>query len=129
MELATKKATERMQGAWQLKALNREGDSEPLKGITANMQIVVEGDRRTVQAGKAVYTQAYYAIDPYAQPPAIDVIVTGGSMRGQTLLGIYSIEGDRMRVCLASAGRDRPRDFNPRAGSGQTLQELERVSP
>jgi hypothetical protein len=55
-------------------------------------------------------------------------MVTKGGLRGQTMLGIYEINGDRMRVILAAAGRERPRDFLPKAGSGHTLQELKRAA-
>jgi uncharacterized protein (TIGR03067 family) len=90
------------------------------------MHVVVQGERRTVKAGETIYTEAYYRINPAAHPSAIDVIVTKGGMSGQTLLGIYEITGDQMRICLAENGKERPRGFSPQPGSGQTMQLLER---
>ena len=117
----------RMQGNWQMVAMNREGDSEPPEGPLAKLQLTVKGDGRTVQAGNVVYSEARYRINPAAEPPAIDVTVLQGGSRGQVMLGIYEIKDDRLRISLASGGRERPRDFSPKPGSGQTLQELKRM--
>jgi uncharacterized protein (TIGR03067 family) len=127
IELAISNDINRMQGTWQMVAMNREGDSEPLEGALAKMQLTVKGDRRTLQAGNTVYSEARYRINPAAEPPAIDVSVLQGGSRGQVMLGIYEIKDDRLRINLASPGRERPRDFSPKAGSGQTLQELKRL--
>ena len=127
IELAITNDMNRMQGTWQMVAMNREGDSEPLDGSLAKLQLTVKGDSRTVQAGAVVYSEARYRINPTAEPPAIDVTVSQGGSRGQVMLGIYEIQNDRLRVSLAAGGRERPRDFSPKAGSGQTLQELKRM--
>jgi erythromycin esterase len=128
IELAIKRDMDRMQGTWQMVALNLEGEPEPLDGPLANLQVIVTSDHRTVQAGEVVYARARYRINPLAEPPTIDVIVTHGGSRGQTMLGIYELNGRRLRVCLASGGRERPRDFCPKAGSGHVLQKLEHAS-
>jgi uncharacterized protein (TIGR03067 family) len=88
----------------------------------------VDGDQRIIRAGDVVYTRSYCRINPCTNPPTMDIMVTQGGMRGHTLLAIYEINGDRLRVCLAATGRERPRHFDPRPGSGHTLQELERVA-
>ena len=109
-------------------ALNQEGETQPLEGQMARLKVIVEEDRRTVRAGETVFAVSHYRVNPWAQPPTIDVLVTQGASRGQTMLGIYEIAGDRLRVCLAAAGRERPRDFSPQIGSGHVLQELKRAS-
>jgi erythromycin esterase len=129
IELAIQKDIERMQGTWRMVALNQEGEVQPLSGPLAQLQVVILGEQRTVQAGENVYAQARYRINPAADPPTIDVLVTRGSASGMTMLGIYQLNGNRLRVCLASHGRPRPRDFSPKAGSGHVLQELQRMSP
>lgn len=128
VEVALKKDVEGMQGTWKLVALNQEGETEPLEGQMARLKVIVEGHRRTVRAGSTVYAVSHYRVNPWAQPPTIDVLVTQGGSRGQTMLGIYEITGDRLRVCLAPGGRERPRDFSPQIGSGHVLQELQRAS-
>jgi uncharacterized protein (TIGR03067 family) len=129
VELAVQKEVGRMQGTWQVVSLNQEGETQPLAGPLAKLQIIVRGDSRTARSGEVVYAQARYRIDPWAEPPAIDVLITQGASRGQTMLGVYELDGDQMRVCLAPHGGRRPRDFAPKAGSGHVLQQLKRASP
>jgi erythromycin esterase len=127
IELAIQKDMDRMQGIWRMVAMNQEGEPQPLDGPLARLQLIVKSDRRTLQADDVVFAQARYRINPSAEPPTIDVIVTQGAARGQTMLGIYDLTGSRLRVCLAAPGRERPREFYPKAGSGHVLQELERT--
>jgi erythromycin esterase len=125
IEMAIQKDLERQQGKWDLVSVIQDGDNQPPLGV----QLVVEGEKRTVRAGDKVYTQSRYRLDPSAQPPTIDITVTQGQQRGLTFLGIYEMSGDRMRMCLAAPGADRPRELVSRAGRHHTLQELKRVSP
>jgi uncharacterized protein (TIGR03067 family) len=117
-----------MQGTWQAVLMNREGEVQPLQGAFAKLQLIVQDDRRTIKAGETVLSEASYRLNPTAVPPTIDLVVTRGGSRGQIMLGIYEIAGDRLRVCYALPGRERPRDFTPKAGSGHTLQEMKRPS-
>jgi erythromycin esterase len=118
---------DRMQGTWQAVQMNRDGEIQPLQGMFANLQLIVQGDRRTIRSGQTVFSEACYRLNPVAAPPTIDLVVTKGAARGQILLGIYELSGDRLRVCYAVPGRERPRDFTPKAGSGQALQEMKRA--
>jgi hypothetical protein len=42
------------------------------------------------------------------------------------LLGIYELEGNTWKVCYAMPGKERPKDFSAKEGSGQTLAVWER---
>jgi erythromycin esterase len=129
IELAIKRDMDRMQGTWKPTTMNYEGDIQPLVGAMANLELIVKDDRRTIQSDANTYTVAYYRLNPHATPATIDLVVTQGGARGQTLLGIYDCAGDRLRVCYGQAGRDRPRDFSPSPGSGHSLQEMQRSLP
>jgi uncharacterized protein (TIGR03067 family) len=127
VELTIRRDVGQMQGTWQAVLMNRDGESQPLQGAFANLQLIVKRDRRTIRSGETVFAEAYYRLNPAANPPTIDLVVTKGASRGQIVLGIYEISGDRLRVCYALPGRERPRDFTPKAGSGHALQEMKRV--
>jgi uncharacterized protein (TIGR03067 family) len=64
-----------------------------------------------------------YKVDPAAKPRSIDYTLD----KGKILRGIYSLEGDKLKVCRADAGRERPGDFTTRADSGRMLFVLERL--
>jgi uncharacterized protein (TIGR03067 family) len=126
IESVVKRDVDRMQSTWQAALMNRDGEIQPLQGAFANLQLIVKDDRRTIRSGEIIFSEAYYRLNPAAEPPTIDLVVTKGGSRGQIMLGIYEISGDRLRVCYAVPGRERPRDFTPKAGSGHALQEMTR---
>src|SRR5207249_2894573 len=66
-------------------------------------------------------------LDPAAEPKAIDVIPDGGRNRGERVLGIHKLDGDRLTICMAAPGRPRPKEFLADKGSGCTLQTFSRV--
>src|SRR5262249_14884653 len=120
IELTIQHDLDQMQGTWRAVLMNRDGEMQPLQGAFADLQLVVRDDRRTIKSGPTILSEAYYRLNPAAEPPTIDLVVTRGGSRGQIMLGIYEIAGDRLRVCYAVPGRERPRDFTPKAGSGHT---------
>jgi len=44
-------------------------------------------------------------------PRAMDVISTDGANKGKTLLAIYELDGDMLRICYDLTGKERPKDF------------------
>jgi erythromycin esterase len=75
----------------------------------------------TVKSAANVLSEGSYRIDPAARPRAIDVTITQGAYRGQILQGIYDLDADTLRVCLAMKGGPRPTEMVSKPGSGYTL--------
>jgi uncharacterized protein (TIGR03067 family) len=75
----------------------------------------------SVRRDDKVIGAATVKIDPTKKPKRIDVSFTEGKHKGQTLLGIYEIDSDAFRVCVARPGDERPAEFSAKAGSGRTL--------
>ena len=48
-------------------------------------------------------------------------MMTEGPTKGKTQLGIYEFDGDTVRFCFGSPGKDRPSEFAAKEGSGNTL--------
>jgi len=73
-----------------------------------------------------VINEGTVKLDPTKKPKAIDITFTAGERKGQMVLGIYEIEGDTFRVCVARPGDERPAEFSAKAGSGRTLVAYQR---
>jgi uncharacterized protein (TIGR03067 family) len=116
-----------LQGAWVVVAGEREGQpADILQDLGfRDGRFVFEGDRVTLHTGglQRVGTVATY---PGTAPQAIDIHLEGGA--GKLLLGIYTVRGDRITLCLATDGGRRPETFATQLGSSQVLFILERVA-
>jgi len=58
-------------------------------------------------------------LDATKNPKWIDAI---SSKDGAKSLGIYEFVDDGYRVCFAEPGKDHPKDFSAKSGSGNNLQ-------
>jgi uncharacterized protein (TIGR03067 family) len=74
-----------------------------------------------VRSGDAVLVEAAVKLDPTKKPKTMDVAFSEGENKGQTVPGIYEIEGESFRVCHARPGDERPGEFSAKAGGGRTL--------
>ena len=68
-----------------------------------------------------------YKIDPAANPKAMETTASTGPYKDKPLLGIYELDGDSLKICYAAPGKDRPTEFNSKAGSGWILTVHKRL--
>jgi uncharacterized protein (TIGR03067 family) len=125
---AIKKERKKFEGTWQVVALEADGfkvGEANAKKITvlnaADGKWAIEEEGKVVARGTSV-------IDPTKKPKTVDLTVTEGEDKGKTVLGIYEFSGDDTRkVCLATAGKERPTKFAAPSGSDHLLAVLKRV--
>ena len=120
-EEAVAKDLQAFEGTWRLSSKEEDGKrfgEEEIKDVIAT----ADGSGKcSVRRGDKVIGEGTAKFDPAKKPKAIDVAFTEGEHKGQTVLGIYEIDSDAFRVCVARAGDERPTDFSTKAGSGRTL--------
>jgi uncharacterized protein (TIGR03067 family) len=112
---AGKKDSEKLQGTWQYVSFESNGEkmaADQLKKMT----VTYTGDKWVVREGDKVVVAGTQKLDPTKEPHEIDSVVTEGEGKGNTMLGIYELKGDTFRVCFDPEGKDRPKDFTPKAG-------------
>jgi uncharacterized protein (TIGR03067 family) len=116
-------------GEWQVVALELDGNhvkEEDVKkfkvvnGADGTWNISIEGE---------IKLQGTSEIDPAKEPRTVDLTVTEGEAKGDTMLGIYefSDENNTRKVCFAGSGMQRPAEFSAPAGSGRILAMLKRI--
>jgi uncharacterized protein (TIGR03067 family) len=120
-EEAVAKDLQAFKGTWRLNSKEVDGKKFSEEEIK---DVIMSNDgsgRASVRRGDKVLAEATVKLDPTKKPKTIDVTFTEGERKGKTVLGIYEIESDAFRVCVARPGDERPTEFTAKAGSGCTL--------
>ncbi len=125
---------DRLQGAWRLTAVEVNGQAIALENLKSGGKVLVgtltvAGDSYTFRLGD-VRLALTFAMDQSKSPRTIDLTVAEGPQKGQTLHGIYKLEGDTYTICRnVEPGKDRPTQFATRPDSGLMLVVWKRVQP
>jgi uncharacterized protein (TIGR03067 family) len=119
---AARNDLEALQGEWKLVSATRDGKTMPADDVKV-MKCTIKGDKFTItRDGKAVEAGAV-KLDAAKKPKEIDLPLGDGK---QTALGIYELSGGKYRMCYSPPGKDRPKDFEAKEGTGHTLSVWER---
>jgi uncharacterized protein (TIGR03067 family) len=112
-----------LEGTWKL--MSAEVAGTKLDGLQPGTVVLTIADAKyTVQAGHSVDKGT---IKTAAKTKAIDFVGTDGPNKGKTLLAIYEIDRDTLRVCYDLAGRNRPTEFATSKGKPFYLAVYERA--
>ena len=121
---AVKQEFERFRGTWKFVSMEIEGvKAQPEQFKTA--RLILDGERFTMTDGVATY-KGTFAVTLNTKPKQFDVLFTDGPEKGKTSLGIYELDGDIYKLCLALPGKERPAEFVSKPGSGHVLEVLHR---
>jgi uncharacterized protein (TIGR03067 family) len=113
-----------LQGTWRVAALEMDGEAMPAV-MLGEARVVIEGSRFASTGMGTVY-EGTLELDASASPARLDMKFDQGPEKGNTNLGIYQVDGDSWKLCLATRGSVRPAAFTSPPGSGIALQTLVR---
>jgi len=104
-------------GNWTM--IEGEADGQDLaEDVLNNSKLAIANDRHTVTLGDELL-KGTHALDTTASPLQIDATDEVGPFAGQTLAGIFKVEGDLFSVCFAGPGEERPTEFTTKSGTGK----------
>jgi uncharacterized protein (TIGR03067 family) len=116
----SKKELKKLEGTWATVSIEAAGQKVSDEDEIKTRKLTTKGDKYTLKVGNET-VQGTIEINPTKKPKTIDVKPDSGSNKGKTLLGIYELDGDNLKICLALPGRDRPTAFTTAAENGQQL--------
>jgi len=116
---------ERHQGTWTVTSSIYDGQPAP-DALVRSIERVVTGDHVVWKRDGKSFSGTKVELDPAPEPKTLDVIPDGGRNRGERVLGIYRLDGDRLTICMAAPGQPRPKEFKAGKGSGCTLRTFRR---
>jgi len=123
---AIKKDRKLYEGTWRIVSLTVDGNEvaeDDAKKIT--VVNAADGGWTILVDGKEI-AKGTSEIDPSKKPKTIDLKTTEGNDAGKTSLGIYEIEKDTRKVCIAKPDAERPTKFASKSGSGMILATFKR---
>lgn len=127
---ALKKEWASLEGTWTVIRLEIEGKSLLLKEEPPPQVVIKDGKIRGKDARKEALEDTLDSskvqLDPGAKPKTITIpnFKGGDPKEGVTLIGIYELEGDQLKVCvegvetakLKEREKDRPKAFDSKQG-------------
>ncbi len=114
-----------LQGKWNVVAGEEGGKplaAADLKEATATVQ----GNRLTVRKAGRDEEMTFTARDT-GNKGEIDFTHSAGPDKGKTCKGIYSLEGDTLRISIAPPGEERPKQFTTAKDTKQMMWTLKRA--
>lgn len=93
------------------------------------IKLVYEGSTWSITVGDKPVASGKLKIDATKTPKEIDILDESGVNSEKTKLGIYTVDGDTYKFCLAPAGKPRPTKFASEPGTGHSLGVSKREKP
>src|SRR5258705_6089102 len=108
--------TDDLEGSWSCLSAMVDGKALPAE-TTALLHLTLTQNRYKTEKGSEVLFDSTYTVDASKNPKQINMIGTEGALAGKEAQGIYSLEGDILRICYVMPGLPRPETFESPASS------------
>jgi uncharacterized protein (TIGR03067 family) len=119
-----KQDAKKLQGKWTVTKAVENGNEVP-EEQAKNIKVAFKEGKVTYTDDNGEHT-ATFKLDPGKKPKEIDVVPQDGENKGQTMKGIYSLEKNTLKMCVAFPGKDRPTEFTSKQDSSHLLVEMKR---
>jgi uncharacterized protein (TIGR03067 family) len=115
----------RLQGTWY--SLSTEEDGKPTSGVDKTDLHIIKGNQVTARKGDKEISTAEITLEPGAKPGKVTIQMKTGANKGKTWVGIYELDGDRLRWCGCWKDDNRPpAAFETRKGDQYFLRVMKR---
>jgi uncharacterized protein (TIGR03067 family) len=117
------KDSEIIQGTWHVESAVDDGMDLPDE-IRDIVRFLVTGENIEIKLGDLTM-KGKYKVDETKKPKTVDITMESG----ESMIGIYEMEKDKVKFCMAvkEKGVERPKEFKSPAGSGYKLVVLKRA--
>lgn len=111
-----------LQGRWEVVKMETDGKPVPAKHVKGST-FVVDGHEYVFKGGDETY-QGVLTVDTAAKPNTIIATFRGegGKEKGRAV-GIYEVQGDKLKILWDEKGKNRPKAFNDKKGNRYLVLE------
>lgn len=108
---AVEKDMAQLQGEWSLVSAMTDGEPMP-ENLRKQMKWIFKGNVATRTMSGKPLMKAKITISPSQTPKTIDHQILDAIAVGGTQIGIYELDGDKLKVCFTYPGGQRPKEFS-----------------
>lgn len=133
-----KEEDKQLEGTWKVISITSGDGGEAPQEMLRDMIVSIEGEKwKTFSGGRA--SEESIKLDPAKNPKSIDLtrtpivgVISDGKnqnrpeVKPEILPGIFDLDGDRLRICLANPGAKRPTQIPDKKQEGLVVLVLER---
>ncbi len=119
---------QKLQGTWKVEAWE-EGGKPLAAGELAKRGVFFGANAFVIRRGEKLVQVSLAQIAPAKTPRTMNLAVKEGEGKDGVMLGIYSLDGDTLKLCYDPQGESRPKDFKPGAKAGCILITLKKPKP
>lgn len=113
-----------IQGTWLSDSAVMAGKEFP-EAVVKSLRLVLADGKYTVNK----VDEGTVKLDPTKKPKAMDIVCSKGPNKGKTILAIYEMKGDTLRVCYDLSGKGRPEEFKSKPDTQLFLVNYRRQKP
>jgi uncharacterized protein (TIGR03067 family) len=113
----------KIDGTWLAKTAELAGKELPKQTVKSLILTLKKGEYEVQAESKDRGTVTYR---DSAKPREMDIKGVEGPNKGKTLLAIYELSGDELKICYDLSGKSRPTEFKTRPKSQLFLVTYER---
>lgn len=119
-----KEETKKLQGTWKVLAIERDEEKSDKSGD--DIKLIFTANNLTAKTPNGDH-KGTFKIDAAATPKTIDVMLTDGPDADKSVVGIYELKGNDLKICFAKPGeQDRPKEYVTKNGTGIMVLTLKR---
>src|SRR5262249_34011226 len=128
-EEAVKKELKKLDGTWKVTGGKENGKALQEDFVKA-LELIIKDGTYSFRANDVELEQGKLKPDLSKKPKQLDIEITAGNDKDKTQVGIYELDGDTFKLCVARPGeKERPKEFDAKEDSNHTLFELKREKP
>ena len=120
---------DRIQDTWVTISFEVNGQGAPPEAVK-EIRTVFKDKDYVQKKGDEVLEEGTFTLDPDKKPRQIDFTIGKGQDQGKDQFGIYELDGDTLKICVAAPGAEvRPTEFKTGPESQTVLVVMKRVKP
>jgi uncharacterized protein (TIGR03067 family) len=116
-----------LDGTWVPSSAEIAGKKLPA-GAIASWKLVVKDAQYTFTSNEQT-DKGTVKVDRAAKPMTMDILGVDGPNKGKTILAIFELNGDSLKVCYDVGGQKRPAEFQTKEETSLFLVHYKRQEP